>query len=103
MPEYDRSMPREEGCIEAVVLRESRARLVRSAEAGDIDAILAVERTDPGAQCYVVKLLDVMPGVGKVAGRRLLGRLGVTSFARLADLDATSRRRLRDEIGEHHG
>lgn len=48
---------------------------------------------DPaGGSTYVVKILDVAPGLGKVAGRRLLASLGVSPFATVADLDDVVRR-----------
>lgn len=109
MLSYDEDMSQvggstsEGGCHEAAVLRESRARLVHLATRGDVTGILATDGSDPAAQCYVVKLLDVMPGLGKVAGRRLLTGLGLSPFVRLADLDASLRGRLRDALGGVHG
>jgi len=38
------------------------------------------------AQVYLVKLLDVFPGLGKVAGRRLMADLGFAPLVKVADL-----------------
>ena len=35
---------------------------------------------------YVVKLLDVSPRLGKVAGRRLMADLGIEPLSRVRDL-----------------
>lgn len=46
---------------------------------------------DDRSQTYVVKLLDVTPGLGKVAGRRLLASLGIDELMRVAELSEAQR------------
>lgn len=67
-------------------LRTARERAVSEAASGMLATVLALDGTDDRSQTYVVKLLDVTPGVGKVAGRRLLGSLGIEESVRAADL-----------------
>ena len=50
---------------------------------------LAVVLADPvSAGTWTVKMLDVHPCAGKVAGRRLLAELGIPERTRVADLSA---------------
>jgi len=71
-------------------MRRAHAEMVVMSREGRLADALA--ETDPHRLgTYVVKILDVAPGLGKVAGRRLLGRLGVPAFARVADLDDRTR------------
>lgn len=80
-------------------LRAARERAVHEASSGSIEALLEVAADDDRSRAYVVKLLDVTPGVGKVAGRRLLASIGIQESSRVADLDAAQRSRIVDGIG----
>ena len=81
---------RERDLLVVESLRRAHADRVSMARVGRI-----AEALDPsdaaGGSTYVVKILDVTAGLGKVAGRRLLGRLGVEAFATVADLDDLTR------------
>lgn len=71
-------------------MRRAHARRIDLARAGRIPE--ALDASDEfGATTYVVKILDVTPGLGKVAGRRLLAALGVDGFATVADLGDDTR------------
>lgn len=71
-------------------MRRAHAEMVGLSRDGRLADALG--DTDPHrVTTYVVKILDVAPGLGKVAGRRLLARLGVPAFARVADLDEQTR------------
>lgn len=67
-------------------LRSARERAVAEASTGSLRSLLALGDSDDRSQTYVVKLLDVTPGVGKVAGRRLLASLGIDESVRVAGL-----------------
>lgn len=67
-------------------LRSARVSAVLDSKNGHLDRVLRVESTSLQAQVYVVKLLDVCPGLGKVAGRRLMADIGIAPLARVADL-----------------
>ncbi len=69
-------------------LRSARAGAVKSSAAGNIAHVLSSAR-EADQFVYVVKLLDVHPTLGKVAGRRLLDSLGHTHFSRVSDLSAS--------------
>lgn len=72
-------------------LRRAHAERIGMGRSGRLADALAPG--DPaGGSTYVVKILDVAPGLGKVAGRRLLASLGVSPFATVADLDDVVRR-----------
>jgi hypothetical protein len=49
---------------------------------------------------YVVKLLDVHPQLGKVAGRKLLASLGVSSFHCVGDLSENVKNHILRAVGE---
>ncbi len=48
----------------------------------------------------MVKILDVHPRLGKVAGRRLLADIGVAPLARIADLTDDQRDRILSTVDE---
>jgi hypothetical protein len=80
-------------------LRSARINAVSRSAEGDLAVIL--ESHDMLTQSvYVVKLLDVHPRLGKVAGRRLLAEIGVAPLARVSDLNAAQRRRILAEVGQ---
>lgn len=79
-------------------LRSARVDAVRRAEAGDVVGLLSTEDPSTGA-VYVVKILDVHPQLGKVAGRRLLADIGVAPLARISDLTPDQRDRILSAVG----
>lgn len=80
-------------------LRRAHAERVATARAGRVRE--ALDPRDPaGASTYVVKILDVTPGLGKVSGRRLLARLEVDPFATVADLDPVTRAAIVDSCDQ---
>lgn len=79
-------------------LRAARERAVNEASTGSVETLLEVAPDDDRGRTYVVKLLDVTPGVGKVAGRRLLASIGIHESSRVVDLDESQRARLVEGI-----
>ncbi len=79
-------------------LRSARVAAVDRSSAGELAEVLAARDGATGS-VYVVKLLDVHPRLGKVAGRRLLAEIGVAPLARLHDLTDLQRSRILDEAG----
>ena len=71
-------------------IRDARHGAVEKARLGKIADVLVSPLPDE-TLVYVVKLLDVDPRLGKVAGRRVLADAGVSQFARVADLTSTQR------------
>ncbi len=61
------------------------------ATSGSIQELLELPVSDERCETYVVKILDVTPGVGKVAGRRMLASLGIDEFTRLRELSDAQR------------
>ena len=81
--------------IEVVArLRSARVAAVLESSNGNIAAVLEAPHDSYEAQVYVVKLLDVSPRLGKVAGRRLMAELGIAALARVQDLTEDQRREL---------
>ena len=70
-------------------LRSARTGAVQSSASGNIASILT-SASEADRFVYVVKLLDVHPTLGKVAGRRLLDSLGLTHFSRVGELSSGS-------------
>lgn len=70
-------------------LRRARIELVRRAAVEPLASVLSVDH--PASQTWLVKVLDVVPGLGKVAGRRLMASLGLDQSVRIADLSEDDR------------
>jgi hypothetical protein len=81
-------------------LRNARIAAVQKAQSGQILQVLADPIDSLAAQVYVVKLLDVTPGLGKVAGRRLLAEIGVDPFARLCHLTGAQKASIQQAVGQ---
>jgi len=75
-------------------LRSARVAAVLESSKGNIAAVLEAPHDSYEAQVYVVKLLDVSPRLGKVAGRRLMAELGIAALSRVHDLTGDQRRAL---------
>lgn len=67
-------------------LRAARESAIEQSRAGRLASLLRSKDHEVG-HIYVVKLLDVHPKLGKVAGRRLLDDMGISHFDRVVDLD----------------
>ena len=79
-------------------LRTSRVAAVSESSKGHLSSVLEGSPTSYEAQVYVVKLLDVSPRLGKVAGRRLMAELGIAALARVHELTVDQRRALIDVV-----
>jgi hypothetical protein len=55
------------------------------------DALAPREAADPVARLYVVKVLESLPGVGKVSARRALEQLGIGERRRVSSLGPQQR------------
>jgi hypothetical protein len=67
-------------------LRHGHHVAVAHAAAGNLSLVFSLPDDAPEKHVYVVKVLDVHPTLGKVAGRRLMATLGIGQLARLSDL-----------------
>lgn len=83
-------------------LRLSRVDAVSKSKSGHLDVVLRADPSSPQAQVYVVKLLDVFPGLGKVSGRRLMADIGIAPLARVADLNDKQVNTLLEATWERH-
>lgn len=83
-------------------LRSARVAAVSRSRNGDVESVLLSDHSSLEAQVYVVKLLDVYPALGKVAGRRLMADLGIIPLARVADLTTQQLSMLQTSIGGLH-
>lgn len=84
--------PPEETFAEASLMRRAIRRAVDEAATGGVHDVLSAPVGDPRGAVYVVRLLEVVPGLGKVAARRLCAEAGVDGFTRVDDLDDSVRR-----------
>ena len=75
-------------------LRASRVAAVLESSRGNVASVLNASPDSYEAQVYVVKLLDVSPRLGKVAGRRLMAELGIEPLSRVRDLSDSQRKAL---------
>lgn len=81
-------------------LRNARIAAVEQARNGQVLQLLTESSDSLVAEVYVVKLLDVTSGLGKVAGRRLLSELGVDPFARLRQLTPAQKASIQQAVGD---
>ena len=79
-------------------LRASRVAAVLESSRGNVSSVLNVAPDSYEAQVYVVKLLDVSPRLGKVAGRRLMADLSISPLSRVHELTEVQRRALIDVV-----
>ncbi|MEI6198595.1 MAG: hypothetical protein WCP83_01485 [Actinomycetota bacterium] len=83
--------------MEVVVqLRNARVAAVLEASRGNLATVLNASEGSCESQVYVVKLLDVAPRLGKVAGRRLMADIGIAPLSRVHELTDAQRRALID-------
>ncbi|MFY8238538.1 MAG: hypothetical protein ACOVK5_04825 [Ilumatobacteraceae bacterium] len=83
-------------------LRAARRASVNFATSGQLQSLFLFPPDSDECQVYLVKLLDVYPGLGKVAGRRLMADLGIGQFTRVADLSDAQRTAVLQGCGESH-
>lgn len=79
-------------------VRRARVRAVETAGAGKLVEVFS--DAGLGQQVYVVKLLDVHPSLGKVAGRRLLDSLSIPHMHRLCEVSAADKAAILRAVGE---
>ena len=79
-------------------LRTARVAAVLESSKGNVSSVLEAPHDSYEAQVYVVKLLDVSPRLGKVAGRRLMAELGIAALARVHELTVDQCRALIDVV-----
>ncbi|MEY2967160.1 MAG: hypothetical protein RLY50_1210 [Actinomycetota bacterium] len=85
---------RERDLARVSALRNAREAAVAEAASGQLEMVLGLPAGDDRTETYVVKLLDVTPGVGKVAGRRMLASLGIAESVRVSELSGHDRSRV---------
>ena len=79
-------------------LRTTRVVAVLESSKGNVASVLEAPHDSYEAQVYVVKLLDVSPRLGKVAGRRLMADLSISPLSRVHELTEVQRRALIDVV-----
>jgi hypothetical protein len=80
-------------------VRAVRENAIEDARAGRLSSVFSRCEGDERL-IYVVKLLDVHPQLGKVAGRKLLASLGVSSFQCVGDLSSGLKEQILTAVGE---
>ena len=79
-------------------LRTARVSAVLESSKGNVASVLESPLGSYEAQVYVVKILDVSPRLGKVAGRRLMADLSIAPLSRVHELTEVQRRALIDVV-----
>lgn len=80
-------------------VRTVRQAAIEESRAGRLASVFSRSEGDERF-IYVVKLLDVHPQLGKVAGRKLLASLGVSSFDCVGDLSPELMEHILKSVGE---
>ena len=79
------------------LLRQQMDVVLRQVETGSltIDSILSHSDLDEASSVlYVCKLIEVIPGIGKVKARHLLAQMNVSETERTGNLNMDQRKRL---------
>jgi hypothetical protein len=86
---------RAEALDKALSARRERAELLGALKAGDISLPALLERDDDViAKTLVRRLLESLPGIGKVRAHQLLVELGIAETRKVQGLGARQRERL---------
>lgn len=80
-------------------IKVAREKAIECSRLGQLRSVLENPR-EFEQSIYVVKLLDVHPQLGKVAGRRLLSSLGVSQFDCVRDVSTETVTAILREVGE---
>lgn len=80
-------------------IKVAREKAVECSRLGQLRSVLDAP-SEFEQTIYVVKLLDVHPRLGKVAGRRLLRSLGVSQFDCVKDVSSATVMTILREVGE---
>ena len=83
----------------ARAMREGIEQALDDAARGCIDEVLRAPEGDPRHGVYVIRLVEQVPGIGKVAARRFAADRGWDGMTRVADLSSATRVGLADEFG----
>lgn len=93
-------MPREGAFALAGRIRAVRADLLERVRSGDIELSKVLTSEDPFVLCVkVVSVVESLPGLGKVAARRILEEVDVPSGYTIRELDDDTKRALLDRLG----
>ena len=79
-------------------MNEVRARLADSS-LSLADTLLSTDPDSATGRLYVVKLLESLPGVGKVQARRVMSDIGIAEKYRVAELGTDHRAALLKVFG----
>lgn len=82
-------------------MRDEMAQVRLSISTGDlglVEALSDYEATSAVNGLYVVKLLESLPGVGKVRASRVMSEIGISPKRRVSGLDAQQREALIIEL-----
>ncbi|MGW2787751.1 integration host factor, actinobacterial type [Streptomyces populi] len=89
------SEARAEALEKALVVRRERAELLGALKAGKISLPTVLAREDDVvAKTLVRRLLESLPGIGKVRARQLMTELGIAETRKVQGLGARQRERL---------
>ena len=80
-------------------VRAVRQAAIEDARSGRLASVFSRASGDERF-IYVVKLLDVHPQLGKVAGRKLLASLGISSFQCVGNLSPKLMQKILHAVGE---
>lgn len=88
----------------AAEVREQREELKAGIGNGELllgEALSRSEAEEGVADIKLLSLMDCVPGLGKVKGRRLLGDLGWTETVKLGEVAEEQRRELLSRLADH--
>ena len=91
--DWERAFERAEQARAAI---ERLVSMVESEELNAEQAFALADRDELAGRTFTIKVLEVLPGIGKVKSRRALAELGIDAEAPIASLSAPDRDRILD-------
>ena len=87
----------------AHTIRKEMTQVQMQLATASLSLAAALDITNPDAavsRLYVVKLLESVPGVGKVRARRVMSDIGISAKCRVLELGPNERAELLKELGQ---
>lgn len=71
---------------QAIAARDELVELVRTGDLGLVDAFAKAQADPLAGRVFAVKVLEAIPGIGKVKARRTMARLGLDESITMAEV-----------------
>lgn len=105
LPDLDPEQ-RREALAKAAEVRQIRAQVKQMLKTGEVslaDVLDRAQTSEPLAKMKVAEVIEALPNIGKIRGRRLMEDLDIAPTRRLRGLGPRQRQALLDRLGDRTG